>query len=273
MKQSEARKAIAAAPGFALRESAVVVREVSAAGVAPVEAAAEVRVGVRLARVEDERAAQDGGIFKRKRWRAVELRTGDRSWEDFDFLAAGLGAERVEAARAAVEELVTEFEAKVRESKGQTVEPLSRGPLAVRQLTSLGSSVVAELTVAARFRLARDGWGRWRVSEVLIGDFATGDLDAVWRRADAHKGERARAELETVRAALERFRGERGFYVIADSEVVLMDHLNPAYIERVIRLDPWLRPYRYAGTRDRFTLSSDGPDGKQGTPDDVTLSR
>ncbi|HWS53484.1 MAG TPA: type II secretion system protein GspG [Pyrinomonadaceae bacterium] len=273
MKQGDARKAIAAAPGFALRESAVVVRGVSAEGVAPVEVAADVTVGVRLARVEDERAEQDSMLFRRKRWRAVEFRTGDRSWEEFDFAASVFGAEAVEPARAAVEELVAEFEARLRESKGRPVEPLSRGALTVRQLTALGSSVVAELGVAATFRLARPARGRWRVNEILLGDFTTGDLEAAWRRADAVKAERARADLETVRAALERFRGERGFYVISDSEVVLMDHLNPAYVERVIRLDPWLRPYRYAGTRDRFTLSSNGPDGKPGTPDDLTLSR
>ncbi len=273
LKEKDARRAIAAAPGFALREGAVVVREVSAAGVEPVAVAAEVTVGVRLASVEDERVAQDGGLFKRKRWRAVELRTGDRSWEEFDFLASVLGAESVEPARASVEDLVTEFEARLRANKGQPVEPLARGPLTVKQLTALGSSVIAELAVGATFRLAREGRGRWRVSEVLLGDFATGDLNSVWRRADALKAARARAELETVRAALERFRGERGFYVVAESHVVLMDHLSPSYIERVIRLDPWLRPYRYAGTRDRFTLSSDGADGKQGTPDDVTLGR
>ena len=273
LSERDARRAIAAAPGFALRESAVRVREVSAAGSSPVSVVAEVTAGVRLAWVEDERAAQDGGIFKRKRWRAAEFRTGDRSWEEFDLIAPVLGAGSVESARAAVEELVTEFEARQRASQGQAVEPLTRGPLTVKQLSALGSSVVAELSVVATFRLAREGRGRWRVAELLFGDFTTGDLNTLWRRVDAGKAERARAELETVRAALERFRQERGFYVVADSEVVLMDHLSPSYLGRVVRLDPWLRPYRYAGARDRFTLSSDGADGRPGTPDDVTLNR
>jgi Type II secretion system (T2SS), protein G len=271
LSERDARRAIAAVPGFALRESAVRVREISAAGVAPVTVSAEVTLGVRLASVEDERAAQTSDIFRTKRRRAVELRTGDRSWEEFDFLAAVLAPESVERARASVEELVTEFEARLRAAKGQAVEPLTRGPLTVKGLTSLGSSVVAELAVEATFRLVREG--RWRVTEVLFGNFASGDVADLWRRVDARKAERVRADLAAVVDALERYRGERGFYVASDSEVVLMDHLSPFYIERVIRLDPWLRPYRYAGTRERFTLSSDGPDGKQGTPDDITLGR
>lgn len=273
LSEKDARRAIAAAPGFALREGAVRVREVSAAGAVPVTVLAEVTAGARLAWVEDERATQDGGVFKRKRWRAVEFRTGDRNWEAFDLVAAALDPQSVEPARAALEELVTEFETRQRQSKGAAIEPLTRGPLTVKQLSALGSTVVAELTVEATFRLAREGRGRWRVSEILLGDFASGDPGSVWRRVDARKAERAREELEALRAGLERFRQERGFYVVSDSEVVLVDHLSPAYIGRVVRLDPWLRPYRYNGARDRFTLSSDGADGKQGTPDDVTLSR
>jgi hypothetical protein len=274
LSEKDARRAIASARGFALRESAVQVREVSAVVVVPVTVSAEVTVGVRLASVEDERVAQTSDIFRTKRRRALELRTGDRTWEEFEFIAAGLGDEAgVERARSWVEEMVTEFEARQRAAKGQAVEPLRRGPLTLKQLTSLGSSVIAELAVEVNFRLAREGRGRWQVTEVVFGDFASGDLGAVWQKVDARKAAHARADLEAVGAALERYRGARGSYVAADSEVVLMDHLSPSYIARVIRLDPWLRPYRYAGTRERFTLSSDGPDGKPGTPDDITHSR
>ena len=52
-----------------------------------------------------------------------------------------------------------------------------------------------------------------------------------------------------------------------------MDYLSPRYIKRIIRLDPWHNPYRYNGTTAAYTLASDGPDGKPGTSDDVTVSR
>ena len=76
-----------------------------------------------------------------------------------------------------------------------------------------------------------------------------------------------------MREALEAFRRERGFYVVAEDTVVLQDYLSPLYAKRVIRLDPWHKPYRYAGTQTSYTLASDGPDGKPNTADDVTLTR
>jgi hypothetical protein len=309
LKESEARRVIAATPGFSLKRSAVKIKEVGAAGAEPLTVVASVTEAFRFASVEDEGAPQTGGVFKEKRWRAVEFRTGDRSWEGFDFLAASpLGAGRIEAARRALEELVTEFEAKQAEFKarqdaakdkkesegeqaaaaegrgkkkrkgkekskdGGKVEPLTRGPLTVKTFDALLSSAVAEVSVEATFRLARDASGRWRVAEVLVGDGSSGDLAALWRSADEQKAARARADLETLRAALEAFRRERGFYVAASDSATLMDHLSPRYIKQIIRLDPWHNPYRYAGTTSGYTLASDGPDGKPGTADDVTLN-
>ena len=300
LKEGEARRAVAATPGFMLKKSAVKVKEVGAGVAETVSVVAEVKEAVRFAQVEDERVPQTAGVFKQKRWRAVEFRTGDRSWEEFDFLAASLGPERLEAARRALEELVTEFEArqsagkgegggagegkqdgdaagqgkeKKRKSKGKSVEPLTRGPLTIKQLNVLLSSAVAEVVVEATFRLTKDDSGKWRVSEVSVAGASNGDLAALWQSVDAQKEVRARADLEAVRAALEAFRRERGFYVTASDSAVLMDHLSPRYIKQIIRLDPWHNPYRYAGTTDAYTLASDGADGKPGTADDVTLGR
>jgi len=305
LKQSEARLVVAATPGFKLKKSAVRIKEISAAGESPVTVVADVTEAVRFASVEDERAPQTGGVFKQKRWRAVEFRTGDRSWEEFDAVASSpLGAERVEAARRALEEIVTEFESRQAEAgarkeasqskdageesqggdakgkkkkrkskeKAVKVEPLTRGPLTIKQLNTLLSSAVAEVTVEATFRLAKDDSGKWRVSDISVGDASVGDLAALWRSADAPKVARARADLGALRDALEAFRRERGFYVVASDSATLMDHLSPRYIKQIIRLDPWHNPYRYNGTTDSYTLASDGADGKPGTADDVTLS-
>jgi hypothetical protein len=75
-----------------------------------------------------------------------------------------------------------------------------------------------------------------------------------------------------ISRALEKFRKDRGFYVVSDSEAVAVDHLSPRYLSRVIRVDPWSQPYEYVGERDRFTLRSRGPDGKANTPDDLTIA-
>lgn len=304
LKESEARLVIASTPGFKLKKSAVKIKEISAAGQSPVTVVADVTEAVRFASVEDERAPQTGGVFKQRRWRAVEFRTGDRSWEEFDSIASSpSGAEQVEAARRALEEIVTEFEArqaeagarkdaakdkdegddsqggakgrkKKRQSKEKAgkVEPLTRGPLTVKQLDTLLSSAVAEVTIEATFHLAKDASGKWRVSDVSVGDASVGDLAALWRSADEQKAARARADLEALRGALEAFRRERGFYVVAKDSAALIDQLSPRYIKQIIRLDPWHNPYRYAGTTDSYTLASDGADAKPGTADDVTLS-
>src|ERR1700749_3340982 len=103
LKQGDARKAIAATQGFNLRTGAVKIVEIGPAGSSPVSVTAEVTEAVRIVLVEDERVPQTGGFFKTKRWRAVEFRTGDRAWEEFESLAVAAGAERVEDARRAIE--------------------------------------------------------------------------------------------------------------------------------------------------------------------------
>lgn len=273
----DARRAIATTEGFTLNSGSVKVKDVSVVGAVPVTVAADVTLGVRFEQVEDEREPRGlPSLLKRKRWRAVEVRTGDRSWERVDSLAAPLGAERVAALRASFEELLAEFEARQREaikSEGKpSAEPLTRGALTLKGLTPFGSSVVGEFAVAASFRLERDARKRWRVASVSVGEGQLVEVGAFWQAVNASKGERAREEMRAIREALEAYRRERGFYVVAESEVVLMDHLNPRFIARVIRIDPWGRPYRYGGTRERYVLSSDGPDGQPNTPDDVTLA-
>jgi Type II secretion system (T2SS), protein G len=150
---------------------------------------------------------------------------------------------------------------------------LTRGPLTVKQLSGMSSSAVAEIVVAATFHLSKDAGGRWRVSEVVFGDETVGQLDSLRQNVNARKAALARAELSTLRDALEAFRTERGFYVVAKDSVVLLDHLSPRYLKHVIRIDPWHNPYRYEGTQASYTLASDGPDGKPNTADDVTLGR
>lgn len=301
LKESDARRAIAEAPGFLLRTSAVKVKEVSPAGSTPVTVSAGVTVAFRLVRVEDERVPQTGGAFKVKRWHAAEVRTGDRAWEEFDLVADGVGPERLEATRRALEELVDEFEAqqaaaaraeavvvpsipvegdgkekkkdKKKDEAAKAAEPLTRGPLTIKQLSLMGSSAVAEVEVAAVFNVSKDARGKWRATGIEVGGETVSGLEAFWLTVNARKAARARVDLAEMREALEAFRRERGSYVVGEDAVVLLDHLSPRYARRIIRLDPWHNPYRYAGTQASYTLASDGPDGKRNTADDVTLSR
>jgi Tfp pilus assembly protein PilE len=132
-------------------------------------------------------------------------------------------------------------------------------------------SALVEARVEANFRFVKDK-SSWRVTGVRTG--TRGWIDPAAILDDVNKGKTARAqtELQSIAKALEDFRAKRGSYVESKSEAVLIDFLSPGFLSRVIRFDPWHRPYHYEGTRDHFTLSSTGPDGKENTGDDIVLS-
>jgi hypothetical protein len=143
----------------------------------------------------------------------------------------------------------------------------------VKSVSSLGSSAVVEAQVETAFRFVRGDDGKWRVAEIRTGDNKWEDIDMIARAVNQEKSERARAELETFATALESFRRERGFYIEAGNAGALVDQLNPLYLARVIRVDPWHRPYQYEGTRGQYTLRSVGLDGKANTADDIVLEK
>jgi hypothetical protein len=89
---------------------------------------------------------------------------------------------------------------------------------------------------------------------------------------DQAKRSAASDDLSIIAKALSDFRRDRGYFVVADKESVLIDHLSPKYLARVIRVDPWHRPYQYDGQQDHYSLRSLGPDGIPNTPDDVVVS-
>jgi hypothetical protein len=150
---------------------------------------------------------------------------------------------------------------------------LPSGAVRVREVSVMGSSALVVAQVETAFRFVKDNDGKWRVAELRTGDNRWEDVETLVRAVDAEKGARARAELETLAVALEAFRRERGFYVVAKGEGTLEDHLNPRYLSRVIRIDPWHKPYLYEGTQSSYTLRSAGADGKENTPDDVVMTK
>lgn len=294
IKRDDARKLIAAASILELNKDVVTVREISPPG-ATVTVLASVKLAFRF--VRDEAGA----------WRVVEVRTGDRQWETFDLLARALGGEQVANARAELDAFAAELSALTaaaskkdkaasteeqqnqkaqnenQTAKGDSSQPakeLRRGALSVRNpasaLAPLGSSAVVEIEVETSVDFARDARGRWQVARVSFGSGGGrgfDQFDAFERALNAEKLARARADLETLAAALEEYRRARGFYVVADSASALIDHLNPRHTLAYIRFDPWHRPYEYQGTRERFTLRSPGADGKSNTADDITVGK
>ncbi len=141
----------------------------------------------------------------------------------------------------------------------------------VGEISTLGSSATAEAEVKTAFRFAREE-GEWRVAEVRTGENRWEDVRLITAALDGEKRLRAGAELEMIRMGIENYRRERGFYVVASDVSALVDALAPRFLARVIRVDPWHRPYRYQGAMSGFALSSDGADGVENTADDVRIT-
>lgn len=292
--KGDARKLIAALSVFELNSGAVTVKEIRSTET-EATVAAGVRVAFRFTRGEDGR------------WRADEMRVGDRQWEDFDLLPAAAGAERIAQARAALNALAAELDALARErkragkdaadddakgagdkdAKGADVKeakdssadeeaPLVRGPLRVEKpasaLSALGSSAVLEAEIEASFDFVRER-GRWRVTRARVAGETFDQFDALARALDQNRTARARRDLDALASALETFRRERGFYPAVDTGSALNDHLVPRHLPAPVRFDPWHRSYEYEGTAAGYLLRSLGPDGKPKTADDVTVRK
>jgi hypothetical protein len=143
----------------------------------------------------------------------------------------------------------------------------------IKDVSSLGSSATVTAQVETAFKFEKGSDGKWRVAEIRTGDRRWENVDLLTRALNVEKSARAQAELESIATALEAFRRERGSYLESKSEATLIDNLNPRFLARIIRVDPWHQPYEYEGTRTSFVLRSAGPDEKPNTSDDVVLSR
>jgi hypothetical protein len=142
----------------------------------------------------------------------------------------------------------------------------------VKDVSSMGNSATVTAQVETAFKFEKDANGKWRVVEIRTGDRRWENVETLMKLLNAEKTSHARAELELIAAALESFRRERGAYPEAKTQAALIDHLNPRYLSRAIRIDPWHQPYAYEGSRSSFVLRSAGPDEKANTADDVTIA-
>jgi hypothetical protein len=220
------------------------------------------------------RFAQDDA----ERWRILEIRTGDNRWEDLELIArAAAGGETSTGASAETNVIKTAQAALdapfARELIARLIGvELPSDAVRVKEVSSLYNSAAVLAQVACEFRFNKGSDGKWRVAGLRAGAGEWTDVERLLRAVNEEKARRARSELELLAAALDSFQSERGFYVIADNSGTLVDQLNPRYLARVVRLDPWHRPYLYEGERDRYVLRSAGADGEPGTADDINMS-
>src|SRR6185503_17164725 len=270
LSKGQARKVIQTMAGWSLPGSAVRIASVTSSGEGA-EVSAEIQTVFRLRMNEG-------------RWQLTEIRTGQDRWEKLEVIAKAANVNLPsgecdapsEFARSRSADELTNKRARclIASLLGVT---LPSEDVRVKDISSFGlpigsdSSALVTALVRADFRLAR-GAGGWQVVEFKSGAREWARIVDLPSGIDQIKRSAATDELSTIAKALSEFRRERGHFVVSDKESVLVDHLSPKYLTRVIRLDPWHRPYHYDGQQDRYSLRSLGPDGKPNTPDDIVVS-
>jgi hypothetical protein len=271
--QNDLRKAIQTMLGSSLPSNAVRVREVRTTNEGTAEVSAEIQAVFRARQIDS-------------RWRLSEIRTAPDRWEQLDLIAQALHANLPSgdcdepsqfvrgASPTATALTMKRARCLVAELLGVTL-PSDQVRIKDMSLLELPfgseSSALIEAFIQADFRFAHDARG-WQVSAVKTGNREWTNVENFVAALNEVKRVNATADLAAIVNALIEFRRERGAFVVSDKESVLIDHLSPRYLTRVIRVDPWHRPYQYEGEQNQFSLRSVGPDGKTGTPDDIVVS-
>jgi hypothetical protein len=271
LSSSQAKKLITKTAGMSLPSGSVRVQKPVMIEPEYAEAIAEIDLVFRLSR-------DSSGT-----WRVAEVRVGQDRWEYLQLIARAAGRELApsdcEKRNEFQQQVVSDLS--VRQARCLIAAlfeiQLPSDWVRIKSISGLGiplasepsATVVSLVRFGVRFRKDRSGW--------YTTSFKTGMHD--WIRVEdidkslaAVKAEQARDEMRTLASALAKFRQERGTFVVSDKHPVLIDHLSPRYLGRVIRLDPWGNSYEYAGEADHFTLRSAGPDRKMATGDDIVFS-
>lgn len=271
LSKNDARKLIRTMAGWSLPGDAVRIASIRSSGTESAEVRAEVEAVFRLALSEG-------------RWRLSEIRTGPDRWERLEVIAQAAKVELTsnecdspsQFARSRSSSELNTKRARCLVASLLGVE-LPSDYVRIKEISPFGLSLGSESSalvvafVQADFRFARGPRG-WQVIEFKSGSRDWINVTGIATSIDHLKRSAATDELSTIAKALAEYRSERGYFVVSDKGSVLIDHLSPRYLTRVIRMDPWHRPYEYEGQPDRYSLRSLGPDGKPKTEDDIVLS-
>jgi hypothetical protein len=271
INQKDARKVLQTMFGWSLPSDAVRIQSIRTGGAESAEVSAEIQTVFRLRLNEGH-------------WQLREIRTAPDRWEQLEVIARAAGAELPAGECDAPSQFAqSEAETELTTKRARCLVAslfgvaLPSDDVRIKEISPFGLSIGSEsaaLVVAfvrAEFRLTRDAKS-WRVAEFKSGNREWVNVTGLAASVDVVKRSAATDELSTIAKALADFRRERGSFIVSDSESVLIDHLSPHYLPRVIRVDPWHRPYQYEGQPDHYSLRSLGPDGKPNTPDDIVVS-
>ena len=271
ISSNEAKKLISTMAGIELPSRAVRIKSVSSVDPTTSRVVAEIETGVRMERDEDVR------------WSVKEISVGADRWESIEGVASAFGFSPTDACLPEVRRGVEASKLTSRRARCVLAEllaiPSGSDEVRVRTVSPLDlplvsrPSAVVEVRLRVNFSFERADKGAWRLTALQTGSHAWLPIENLEKAVNTQKVASARTDMQLLATALEKFRADRGFYVRSDDESVLINHLSPYYLAKVVRVDPWNQPYRYDGTASAYTLRSDGPDRKANTSDDLVLHR
>jgi len=149
-----------------------------------------------------------------------------------------------------------------------------RDDIRIESVSSLGGNhAIAEARIRTALKLERVQ-GNWVIREIRLGNRPWEKIDDFFHELEDRKVAETRRLLETVAAAVDKYRERHGRLPTFTDYVSLSDVLSPDFLNPLVREDAWKRPLAaFHPNADTVRLVSAGPDGKLGSPDDLVIVR
>jgi hypothetical protein len=143
-----------------------------------------------------------------------------------------------------------------------------------RIVSQTDTQAIAEATITLAFQFKRDNPNaEWRIQAVRLGDRDWISLDELLAGINEGRKRATTDSMQKIAEAVEKFRAANGSLPDARDIVGLTDVLSPRYMNELVREDGWGKPILYEVTGPTaFRLTSDGPDGRRGTADDIVIT-
>ncbi len=148
---------------------------------------------------------------------------------------------------------------------------LNKDQVQVKKIEAgFGGSAVVEAQIETSFRVKKEKNG-WQIAEVRLGDRQWESFELIEEAVKREKARRTTALLQKLAEGLTAYQKERGQFAATDEITELLDYLSPRYLSAAPRFDLWGKQFEYRGSASGYRLSSAGPDGKNGTKDDLVI--
>lgn len=150
---------------------------------------------------------------------------------------------------------------------------LKADQIQIDELRESGDQAIAEITVKTAVRMKKEN-GQWVIDEIRLGDRHWEKAENILAAIQTRRTQRTSGQLNQIAGGIRGYQADRGSLPQAEDFEALIDMLAPRFLQQVVRLDAWSRPFRYrllAG--GGYDLRSSGPDGYFDTEDDLVSEK